>query len=145
MEWEIYDPDTWDINDINSGQYAAFVYLMQLDNGTWYIGMKQIYKGIKDVKKLKTSTKQSNWKEYTSSSKTVNSLIESGENYRKYILWCFPTTNQASIVETALIATTGLLPNNLNKAILTKAHLPASDTEALKLFNIIKVLIEALR
>ena len=118
---------------------------MQLDNGTWYIGMKQIYKGVKDIKKLKASTKQSNWKEYTSSSKTVNSLIEAGEDYRKYILWCFPTTNQASIVETALIATTGLLPNNLNKAILTKARLPASDTEALKLFNIIKVLIEALR
>lgn len=145
MEWEIYDPDTWDIKDIDSGQYAAFVYLMQLDNGTWYIGMKQIYKGVKDIKKLKTSTKQSNWKEYNSSSKTVNSLIEAGEDYRKYILWCFPTANQASIVETALIATTGLLPNNLNKAILTKARLPASDTEALKLFNIIKVLIEALR
>ncbi|EEX2218984.1 hypothetical protein D3S42_004889, partial [Escherichia coli] len=123
---------------------AAFVYLIQFDDGGWYVGMKHIYKGVKDVKKLKTSTKQSNWVDYTSNSKTVNSRIEAGETYKKYILWCFPTANQAAVVETALIATCGLLPDNLNKAILAKVRLPASDTERLKLFKIVKDLIGTL-
>ncbi|EFH2439062.1 hypothetical protein [Escherichia fergusonii] len=144
MMWEMYDPETWDIKDIDSGNYAAFVYLIQFDNGGWYVGLKQIYKGVKDVKKLKTSTKQSNWVDYTSSSKTVNSRIEAGETYKKYILWCFPTANQAAVVETALIATCGPLPDNLNKAILAKVRLPASDTERLKLFKIVKDLIGTL-
>ena len=42
MMWEMYDPETWDIKDVDSGNYAAFVYLMQFDNGGWYVGMKQI-------------------------------------------------------------------------------------------------------
>nr|WP_185171184.1 hypothetical protein [Escherichia coli] len=144
MMWEMYDPETWDIKDIDSGNYAAFVYLIQFDNGDWYVGLKQIYKGVKDVKKLKTSTKQSNWVEYTSSSKTVNARIEAGETYKKYILWCFPTANQAAVVETALIATCGLLPDNLNKAILVKAKLPANDADGLRLFKIVKGLIGSL-
>ncbi|KMV59872.1 hypothetical protein ACM21_05195 [Escherichia coli] len=144
MVWDMFDPEVWNIKDVDSGNYAAFVYLIQFDNGSWYIGMKQIYQGVKDIKKLKSSTKQSNWKDYTSSSRTVNALIDAGEDYKKYVLWCFPTANQASIVETALIATSGLLPHNLNKAILAKARLPASDTDALKLFKIVKGLIGSL-
>lgn len=106
--------------------------------------MKQIYKGVKDIKKLKSSTKQSNWKDYTSSSKTVNALIDAGENYKKYVLWCFPTANQAALVEATLIGSCGLKPHNLNKAILAKVRLPASDTERLKLFKIVKDLIGTL-
>ena len=142
--WEMYDPETWDIKDVDSGNYAAFVYLIQFEENSWYIGMKQVYKGVKDVKKLKSSTKQSNWVEYTSSSKTVNARIEAGETYKKYILWCFPTANQAAVVETALIATCGLLPDNLNKAILVKAKLPANDADGLRLFKIVKGLIGSL-
>ena len=144
MMWEMYDPETWDIKDVDSGNYAAFVYLIQFEENSWYIGMKQVYKGVKDVKKLKSSTKQSNWVEYTSSSKTVNARIEAGETYKKYILWCFPTANQAAVVETALIATCGLLPDNLNKAILVKAKLPANDADGLRLFKIVKGLIGSL-
>ncbi|EEU9356728.1 hypothetical protein FYS90_23125, partial [Escherichia coli] len=76
--------------------------------------------------------------------KTVNSRIEAGETYKKYILWCFPTANQAAVVETALIATCGLLPDNLNKAILVKAKLPANDADGLRLFKIVKGLIGSL-
>lgn len=79
MIWDMFDPEVWNINDVDSGNYAAFVYLIQFENSGWYIGMKQIYKGVKDIKKLKSSTKQSNWKDYTSSSKTVNALIDAGE------------------------------------------------------------------
>ncbi|HHH6330672.1 TPA: GIY-YIG nuclease family protein [Escherichia coli] len=140
----MFDPEVWNINDVGSGNYAAFVYLIQFENSGWYIGMKQIYKGVKDIKKLKSSTKQSNWKDYTSSSKTVNALIDAGENYKKYVLWCFPTANQAALVEATLIGSCGLKPHNLNKAILAKVRLPASDTERLKLFKIVKDLIGTL-
>ncbi|EPE1366941.1 TPA: GIY-YIG nuclease family protein [Escherichia coli] len=140
----MFDPEVWNINDVDSGNYAAFVYLIQFENSGWYIGMKQIYKGVKDIKKLKSSTKQSNWKDYTSSSKTVNALIDAGENYKKYVLWCFPTANQAALVEATLIGSCGLKPHNLNKAILAKVRLPASDTERLKLFKIVKDLIGTL-
>ncbi|EFC6276576.1 hypothetical protein KEQ18_09590 [Escherichia coli] len=144
MIWDMFDPEVWNINDVDSGNYAAFVYLIQFENSGWYIGMKQIYKGVKDIKKLKSSTKQSNWKDYTSSSKTVNALIDAGENYKKYVLWCFPTANQAALVEATLIGSCGLKPHNLNKAILAKVRLPASDTERLKLFKIVKDLIGTL-
>ncbi|EFG1310036.1 TPA: hypothetical protein IFB44_003201 [Escherichia coli] len=144
MIWDMFDPEVWNINDVGSGNYAAFVYLIQFENSGWYIGMKQIYKGVKDIKKLKSSTKQSNWKDYTSSSKTVNALIDAGENYKKYVLWCFPTANQAALVEATLIGSCGLKPHNLNKAILAKVRLPASDTERLKLFKIVKDLIGTL-
>lgn len=144
MIWDMFDPEVWNINDVDSGNYAAFVYLIQFENSGWYIGMKQMYKGVKDIKKLKSSTKQSNWKDYTSSSKTVNALIDAGENYKKYVLWCFPTANQAALVEATLIGSCGLKPHNLNKAILAKVRLPASDTERLKLFKIVKDLIGTL-
>ncbi|EKB0514345.1 hypothetical protein OMZ99_001082 [Escherichia coli] len=142
MEWKIYDPTTWDLKDVDSGDYAAFVYVIRFPQcGTWYIGMKNIYVKIRDASKIKASTKQSNWKDYTSSSKTVNALIESGEEYEKYILWCFPKTNEAAIIESTLIGIFGLLPDNLNKAIMTKARLP---NDGMKLYKILRELIEML-
>lgn len=122
MEWKIHNPNVWDLSDVDSGSYAAFVYVMKFEE-SFYIGMKQVYRGIKDVKKLKDSTKQSNWESYTSSSKTVNARIEAGEPYEKYILWCFPTANQAAVVEATLIGVFGSHSNNLNKAIMCKARL----------------------
>lgn len=141
MEWEMFDPDKWDIKEVDSGEYSAFVYVIYFENGTSYIGMKNIYVKVRDANKIKSSTKQSNWKEYTSSSSTVNTFIDSGEPYKKYILWCFPKTNEASIIETALISIFGLLPDNLNKAIISKARLPADGR---KLYGILKELIEVL-
>ncbi|HFV5818568.1 TPA: hypothetical protein ACH9UE_004056, partial [Escherichia coli] len=40
--------------------------------------MKNIYKNLKDIKKIKNSTKESDWRSYTSSSKTVNDMIDCG-------------------------------------------------------------------
>mgnify|MGYP006903613818 FL=1 len=97
MEWDVYNKNEWDVEDINSGQYAAFVYLITFDTNEFYIGVKSVYKGIKDIKKLKDSTKESNWRTYTSSSKSVNQMIDDGIEYKKYLLWCFPTTNQAAL------------------------------------------------
>ncbi|HAV1973410.1 TPA: hypothetical protein JG946_003770 [Enterobacter hormaechei subsp. steigerwaltii] len=140
MEWKAYNPNEWEVEDISSGRYAAFVYLIKFED-SFYIGMKQVYKGIKDIKKLKSTTKESNWPVYTSSSKTVNTMIENGEPYDKYLLWCFTTANQAAVVEATLIGLFGSRSDNLNKAIMTKARLPKDNGET---FKIITQLIEVL-
>lgn len=141
MEWDVYNKNEWNVEDINSGQYAAFVYLITFDNGDFYIGVKSIYKGIKDIKKLKDSTKESNWRTYTSSSKSVNQMIDDGLEYNKYLLWCFPTTNQAALVEATLIGLFGSKPNCVNKAVMVKARIPNDNGET---FRIIQQLIEEL-
>lgn len=128
--WDIHDPETWDITDVNDTSYAAFVYLITFPDGDYYIGMKQIYKGIKDINDLKTTSKEADWMKYYSSSKTVQARIEAGEDYNKYILWCFPTTNQAALIETMLIGTVGMKCNCLNKAIMTKSRLPKPGERA---------------
>ena len=92
--------------------------------------MKQIYKGIKDINDLKTTSKEADWMKYYSSSKTVQARIEAGEDYNKYILWCFPTTNQAALIEAMLIGTVGMKCNCLNKAIMTKSRLPKPGERA---------------
>ena len=140
MEWKPHNPNQWDVNDIDSGRYAAFVYVIKFEE-SFYIGVKQIYKGIKDIKKLKDSTKPSNWPVYTGSSKTVNTMIENQEPYEKYVLWCFPTANQAAIVEATLIGIFGSRHDCLNKAIMCKARLPKDNGET---FKIIRELIEEL-
>jgi len=140
MEWKVYNPNEWEVEDINSGRYAAFVYLMKFEDD-FYIGVKQVYKGVKDIKKLKTTTKESNWPVYTSSSKSVNTMIENGEPYEKYLLWCFPTANQAAVVEATLIGIFGSRHDCLNKAIMCKARLPKDNGAT---FRIIQQLIEVL-
>lgn len=141
--WEIHDPETWDITDVNDTSYAAFVYLITFPDGDYYIGMKQIYKGIKDINDLKTTSKEADWMKYYSSSKTVQARIEEGEDYNKYILWCFPTTNQAALIEAMLIGTVGMKCNCLNKAIMTKSRLPKPGERA-GLFKTFQYLYERL-
>lgn len=134
MEWKSFDPEQWDVKDITSGNYAAFVYLMVVD-GQYYIGMKQVYKGIKDAKKIKDTSKESNWESYTSSSKSVNTMITNGAAYEKYLLWCFPTANQAAIVEATLIGVFGTRHDYLNKAIMCKARLPKDNGNTFKIIQ----------
>lgn len=141
--WEIHDPETWDLSDVNDGNYASFVYLIIFPDGDYYIGMKQIYRGIKDVSKLKVTSKESDWNKYYSSSKTVQARIEAGEDYNKYILWCFSTTNHAALIEAMLIGTAGMKCNCLNKAIMTKSRLPKPG-ERKELFKIFQYLYERL-
>ncbi|EMN5860214.1 hypothetical protein RJ495_005109 [Pluralibacter gergoviae] len=143
MEWKAFNPDDWDITDIDSGSYAAFVYLITFpDTNYYYIGMKQIYKGIKDIVKLKSTTKESNWRTYTSSSTTVNKMIDDGLEYNKYLLWAFPTANQAAVVESTLIGLFGSNNDCLNKAIMCKTRLPKDNGST---FRIIQELIGILR
>lgn len=122
-EWDMFFKDDWGIDDVLN--HAGFVYLIQFpETSEYYVGVKQVYKGIKDYSKLKTTSKESNWKTYTSSSKTVKEMIDSGMEYRKTILWCFKTVNQAALVEAALIAIFGTRNDYLNKAVMVKARLP---------------------
>lgn len=141
-EWQAYNPTTWDIKEVDSGNYCAFVYLIRFDDGRFYIGMKHVYRKLKDIADLKDTTKASDWETYTGSSKTVNSMIEAGCDYEKYILWCFKTSNEAALVETALISFYGLQANNLNRAIMCKARLPKDGNE---LFRVLQTLIEELK
>lgn len=140
--WQMHNPDNWNLDEVDSGRYASFVYVIKFDDGSYYIGKKQIYKGIRDISKLKSTTQSSNWPTYTGSSKSVNAMIDAGEDYEKYILYCFKTDAEATIVETALISFFGLHPDNLNKAIMCKARLPK---DRINLFNILQEIIEELR
>lgn len=138
--WQVYNEKNWSISDVNSGNYAAFVYLIEFES-TFYIGVKQVYKGIKDAKRIRDDSKESNWVTYTSSSRTVNEMIGNDEPYRKSVLYCFPTVNQAVVVEATLIGLMGSRSDCLNKAIMCKARLPKDNGNT---FTIIQELIEVL-
>lgn len=139
-KWKMNNDQEWDISDVNSGRYSAFVYVIRFGE-EFYIGMKHVYVKLRDIKNLKHSTKESNWEKYTGSSKSVNQMIADGCDYEKYILWCFRTSAEAAIIETALISYFGLHPDNLNKAIMCKARLPKDRME---LFKVLQQLIEEL-
>lgn len=141
-KWKMHNPENWRLDEVDSGLYSSFVYVIKFDDGTYYFGKKGIYRGIRDISKLKSTTSQSNWLIYTGSSKSVNAMIDAGANYEKYILYCFKTDAEATIVETALISFFGLHPDNLNKAIICKTRLPK---DRIRLFNILQDIIEELR
>ena len=140
--WTMFEPEQWDIKEVNEGLYCSFVYLIEFpETGEDYFGKKQIYKGIKDISNLKGTSTESNWLDYTGSSKSVNAMIDSGMEYSKRILYCFKTDAEATLIETALISYYGLHPDNLNKAILCKSRLPKNRIE---LFRVLQSLIEML-
>jgi len=120
--WSMFYEDDWNIDEVTN--YAAFIYLIEFpDSGEHYIGVKQVYKGIKDYKAVISTSKESNWETYYSSSKTVKERIEAGETYRKRILWCYKTTAEALLAESVLIGVMGTRWDNLNKAIMVKTRL----------------------
>lgn len=140
--WGVNNPEQWDVSEVDSGRYAAFVYVIRFDDGSFYIGMKHVYKKLKDIKKLTSTTQCSDWKKYTSSSRSVNQMIDEGCDYEKSILWCFQTSNEAALIEAALICYFGLQANNLNKAVMCKARFPKDRYE---LFGVLQTLIEELK
>ncbi|MDU4159799.1 MAG: hypothetical protein E7H82_23185 [Klebsiella michiganensis] len=89
MKQWIYNDD-WSEEELTNGSYVGFVYLFQFEDSTSYIGSKQMYKRVKDVKKLKANSVENGWREYSSSSKIVNQKIEDGLDYTRTILWAFP-------------------------------------------------------
>jgi hypothetical protein len=54
----------------------GFMYLFQFEDTT--TRYEQMYKRVKDIKKLKDNSIENGWREYSSSSKIVNSKIEEG-------------------------------------------------------------------
>lgn len=142
MEAWQYNED-WSEEDLTNGSYVGFVYLFQFEDNTSYIGSKQMYKRVKDVKKLKADSIENGWREYTSSSKIVNSKIEEGLDYTRTILWAFSSMKETLFVETALIINEGLKMGNLNLAVMHKARLP-SGKDAVRIRGILQTLYEIL-
>lgn len=128
MEWS-YSED-WSEEVLLDGSYAGFVYMIEFpETGMVYYGMKQIYQRVKTANKIKPTSKENGWRGYTSSSKVVNRMIEEGMEYKKTILWGFPTMAETSYIETAIIVTEGLKPNIINLAVMQKSRLPTGDSK----------------
>ena len=139
--WQ-YNED-WSEEELTNGSYVGFVYLFQFEDNTSYVGSKQMYKRVKDIKKLKDNSIENGWREYSSSSKIVNSKIEEGLNFTRTILWAFPSMKETLFVETALIINEGLKTGNLNLAVMHKARLP-SGGDAVRIRGILQSLYEIL-
>lgn len=137
-EWQ-YSPD-WSEDELLDGSSVGFVYLFQFEDG-YYIGVKQIWKGVKDCTKLMGAEKENGWRDYKTSSKKVQSMIDSGMNYTRTILWGFETMTEANYVESFLILTHSLDENILNKAMMTKCRIP-NNTQKRKLKGIIRTIEE---
>ncbi|ENS4895086.1 hypothetical protein ACE1F0_004352 [Salmonella enterica] len=136
-DW-LYSPD-WTENDLLDGSSCGFVYMFQFEDGTFYLGVKQIWKGVKDSTKIKGSEKENGWRDYRSSSKKVQSMIDSGINYTRTILWGFETMTEANYVESFLILTHSLDENILNMAMMNKCRIP-TGTNKRKLRGIIQTI-----
>ncbi|WP_274871994.1 hypothetical protein [Serratia marcescens] len=126
-EWNY--ADDWSEQDLLNGNYCGFVYIFQFEDGTSYVGSKQIYKRVKSASKIRDNSVENGWREYTSSSNVVNRLIDEGMQYTRTILWAFPTMSETILVETILISTEGLKANNLNLSIMHKSRLPTGDNK----------------
>ncbi|ECC3108076.1 hypothetical protein KU45_11085 [Salmonella enterica subsp. enterica] len=135
-DWQ-YSPD-WSEDELLDGSSVGFVYLFQFEDG-YYIGVKQIWKGVKDCTKLTGAEKENGWRDYKTSSKKVQSMIDSGLNYTRTILWGFETMTEANYVESFLILTHSLDENILNKAMMTKCRIP-NNTQKRKLKGIIRTI-----
>lgn len=120
--WTMFYPDEFSIDEVKD--FAAFVYLIQFpDSDQYYIGVKQVWKGIKNVSQVRDTSSQSDWITYKSSSSTVKDNIAAGMKHKKQILWGFRTLQEAALLETALIAMMGTDYQCLNKAIMVKTRL----------------------
>ena len=140
-EWR-YTPD-WSEEEMMNGSYCGFVYLFQFEDGSTYVGSKQIYKRVKDYKKIKPDSVENGWREYSSSSRLVNQKISDGMEYTKTILWCFKDMKETLFVELMLILNEGLKPHNMNLAIMYKGRVPTGDNGR-RIQGIIKELISYL-
>lgn len=136
--WEMFYSDDWDLYD--TLEYAAFVYLVQFpESGHYYIGVKGVYQKVRDADKIKSTSVESNWLKYNTSSVEVKNRIKDGEVHTKKILWCFKTRQEAELVEAALIAFCGTDHLCRNKALMVKTGIRKDNGEQKK---IIKMLME---
>lgn len=90
--------------------YQGFVYIITLKNGKKYIGKKNFYfKKYKQVKgKKKAYQAESDWKEYTGSSESVNEMIsvDGVDTIKKEIIHLCKTKSDMSYWETYEIFST---------------------------------------
>ena len=73
----------------SSKEYFGMVYRIELPNGLWYIGSKQMFSKRrvkkKHEKRAKITFVESDWREYTSSSNVINDYIaKNGKNEIKF-------------------------------------------------------------
>lgn len=139
-DWK-YTED-WNEEELTNGDYVGFVYVFHFPNeNSFYVGSKQMYKRVKDVKKLKADSTENGWREYSSSSKIVNQKIADGEPYTRTVLWAFSSMKETLLVEAALILSAGMNPRCLNLALMHKARLPNAKDRR-RLFGVIQQLQE---
>ncbi|HCX6037521.1 hypothetical protein [Escherichia coli] len=137
-DW-LYSPD-WSEQELLDGSSVGFVYMFYFpETDQKYIGVKQIWKGVRDSTKLKGNEKENEWRDYKSSSKKVQAMVDSGMNYTRTILWGFETMTEANYVESFLILTHSLDENILNMAMMSKCRIP-TGTKKRKLRGIIQTI-----
>lgn len=100
----------------------AFIYKITLEDGSWYLGKKYMWKpnytsGINKGK----SKGQYPWQSYVSSSKEVKALIKSGMNYKKEILYFTYSRAETTYMETREILCSGALTDSNCKNYWVKA------------------------
>ncbi|WP_073971283.1 hypothetical protein [Pluralibacter gergoviae] len=139
-EWKY--TDGWSEEELLNGSYCGFVYSFYFPNSDqYYYGAKQLYKRVKDAKKIKEDSTSNGWENYTSSSKTVNQMINDGEPYIRTVLYGFPTMRETLLVESIIITTQILKPECLNMAVMNKLRAPNSQTKA-RLLAIVQEILE---
>ncbi|QEM90847.1 hypothetical protein FEI17_09395 [Kosakonia radicincitans] len=139
-EWQ-YSP-LWSEEELLNGGYSGFVYMFYFpDSDQVYIGSKQLYKRIKEAKKIKPDSKENDWRDYSSSSNLVNQKIENGERYVRTVLWAFPSMRETLLVESVLITSQILKSNCLNLALMNKIRAPNAANKA-HLFGIVQNILE---
>lgn len=138
-DWQ-YSPD-WSEADLTDGRYAGFVYLFEFADGSRYVGSKQLYKKVKNVRQLKVDSVENNWRNYTSSSKIVNQKIADGDNYTRTILWAFPSMDEVLLVELILIMNMCLDYSCINLSVMHKCRFPNVDTKK-RLLGVVQNIME---
>ena len=140
MEPWKYSPD-WSEAELLDSNYCGFVYMFYFpESDQVYYGSKQLYKRVKDSKKIKVDSTENGWREYTSSSKIVNEKIEAGEPYERTVLWAFPSMRETLIVESIIITSQILKTECLNMAVLNKLRSPNVETKK-RLLGIIQEIL----
>ena len=82
-------PEDVEVFGDSNKEYFGMVYRIELPNGLWYIGSKQMFSKRRVKKKHEERAKitfvESDWREYTSSSNIINDYIaKNGKNEIKF-------------------------------------------------------------
>ena len=82
-------PENVEVFGDSNKEYFGMVYRIELPNGLWYIGSKQMFSKRrvkkKHEKRARITFVESDWREYTSSSNVINDYIaKNGKNGIKF-------------------------------------------------------------